>query len=129
MTLATHRPVHDGLFQLDPPALLGSRCGACGATRFPVAPLCAACQSEDQRTIALATEGELYVFTVIHAAPPGYAGETPYAVGIVELADGLRVTSTISADDLDALAIGDRVRFELLEVGDVLSFAFRRVAP
>jgi uncharacterized OB-fold protein len=116
-------PVRDALFSTDPPALLASRCRACGALRFPTAALCANCQSDAQDTVALAPEGELYTYTVVHAPPPGYKGETPYAVGVVELPDGLRVTSTILGDDL---AVGDRVRFELLQVGDVLSYAYRR---
>lgn len=123
---ATAAPVREGLFSVDPPALLGARCRACGALRFPVAAFCAGCQGDDLETIRLATEGELYVFSVIHAAPPGYAGEVPYAVGIVELSDGLRVTSTILAEELEDLAIGDRVSFELLPVGDVVSYAYRR---
>jgi uncharacterized OB-fold protein len=116
-------PVRDGLFATDPPALLASRCGDCGALRFPAAALCATCQSEHVETVALAPEGELYTYTVVHAPPPGYRGETPYAVGVVELPDGLRVTATILGD---ALAVGDRVRFELHPVGDVLSYAYRR---
>jgi uncharacterized OB-fold protein len=55
----------------------------------------------------------------------------PYAFGVVTLDDGLRVTTTITADDLDALAIGDRVAFEIIALGEgedaVSSYAYRVV--
>jgi uncharacterized protein len=62
----------------------------------------------------------------VHASPPGYLGEAPYAYGIVELPEGLRVTTTLLAEDLGEIAIGARCTFELITLGDaVQSFAYR----
>jgi uncharacterized OB-fold protein len=65
----------------------------------------------------------------VRAAPPDYLGEVPYALGVVDLPDGLRVTSTLVADDMDRIRIGDQVVLELIELGSgetrVLSYAFR----
>lgn len=126
-------PVTPGLLRLDPPALLGGACAACGALRFPRRPLCADCQSDAIEERSLATTGTVYTFTIVRAAPPGYLGEAPYAIGLVDLPDGLRVTATLTADDLDELAIGDAVGLELLPLGagpdTVVSFAFRRIGP
>jgi uncharacterized OB-fold protein len=124
------RPVEDGLFSQEPPALLAGRCRTCGGLRFPRRAVCADCQGSDIEEVALSATGTLYTFTIVRMSPPGYLGETPYAIGIVELPEGLRVSATITAPDLDALEIGDDVAFELITLtgGDepVLSYAFRR---
>ena len=123
-------PVAPGLLRVDPLALLGGACATCGALRFPRRPFCAVCQSDAIEERALATTGTVYTFTIVRAAPPGYVGEPPYAIGLVDLPDGLRVTTTLTADDLGELAIGDVVALELLPLGTgedtLLSFAFRR---
>ena len=49
--------------------------------------------------------------------PPGYAGPCPYVLGIVELDDGLRITTIVAARDVEDVHIGDRVTFELFDVG------------
>jgi uncharacterized OB-fold protein len=119
-------PVREGLFTTDPPALIGGRCRACGTLRFPALDVCPSCQSDACEQAALSTTGTVFTFTVVHMAPPGYRGEAPYAYGVIELPEGLRVTTTLLADDLDAIEIGDGCSFELLTLGDaVQSFAYR----
>jgi uncharacterized OB-fold protein len=122
-------PVREGLFTVDPPALIGGRCQACGTVRFPAADVCPSCQSGDCEQIALSTAGTVFTFTVVHASPPGYLGAAPYAYGIVELPEGLRVTTTLLADDLGSIAIGDACAFELMTLpgpeGPVQSYAYR----
>ncbi len=129
MTGVAPVPVRDGLFRTDPPALLGSRCRACQTIRFPTQALCARCQSTDVEAVALSTTGTVHTFTVVHHRPPGYVGPLPYAIGIVELPDGLRVASTLTADDLAQIRIDAPCRFELLELPDadppLQSFAYR----
>jgi uncharacterized OB-fold protein len=126
----TATPVRPGILQLDPPALLAGRCGACGELRFPAGRYCPSCGGEDVESVALAGEGRIYTFSIVRMTPPGYGGEVPYSVGVVELADGIRVTATILADDLERLEVGDPVDFELLTIpgddGPLLSFAYRR---
>lgn len=126
---AVETVVREGLLSLDPPALLAGRCGDCGARHFPARSLCPECQGTTIALAALSGQGTLYTFTIVRATPPGYIGTAPYALGIVELPEGLRVTATITADDLDALAIDDPVTFELIALGTpdvpVLSFAYR----
>ncbi len=119
-----------GLVRRDPPALLGGECSTCGARMFPRRPWCPECQSPSVEEVALASRGTVYTFGTVRAAPPGYAGEVPYSVGIVELAeDRLRVTATLIPDEPDALRIGAPAQFELLELpgpeGPILSFAYR----
>jgi uncharacterized OB-fold protein len=121
--------VREGLFTLEPPALSAGRCASCGARHFPARAVCPECQRDDVEVVALSTTGVVHTFTIIRVPPPGYVGDAPYALGVVELPEGLRVTTTLLADDLDAIAIGDACTFELLALGEeearVLSFAHR----
>jgi len=128
-------PVREGLFSTDPPALTGGRCERCGSLGFPRREVCPRCQHAVLVPVALSTTGVVHTFTIVRIAPPGYRGEVPYAYGIVELPEALRITATLTADDLEAIAIGDTCDFELIELGSgedrVLSYAYnvRRVQP
>jgi len=128
-TVVSSEPVREGLFTVAPPALTGGRCERCGALMFPTRMLCPECQGAAVAAVPLSTRGVVYTFTIVRMAPPGYLGEVPYAYGVVELPEGLRVTTTLIADPLEAVAIGAPCGFELLELGDgderVLSFAYR----
>jgi uncharacterized OB-fold protein len=79
----------------------------------------------------LSDTGTIYTFTIMRGRPPGYGGEIPYAFGVVELPEGLRVTSTITASDLESLRIGDTVRFNLITIADdagpIVSYSFDQV--
>jgi uncharacterized protein len=123
-------PVREGLFNVDPPALLAGSCADCGALHFPQRALCPECQSAEIAALPMSGSGQIYTYTVIRMAPPGYTGEVPYAIGVVELTEPLRVTATLLAEDLEELTIGDQVEFELLPLGDdepVLGYAYRKV--
>lgn len=84
---------------------------------FPLRDGCPECGNAQVETVALADSGVVWTFTLVHVAPPGFTGACPYALGIVQLDDDLRVTTVITTDDLETIRIGDRVRFELLNVG------------
>ena len=121
--------VDEDLFTVDPSALRAGDCTSCSARHFPMRAVCPACQGEAVEAVALSTTGVVHTFTIVRMLPPGYVGEAPYAYGVVELPEALRVTTTLVADDLEAIAIGDACTFELLPLGEgdarVLSFAYR----
>jgi uncharacterized OB-fold protein len=85
--------------------LLTTRCGTCGSTGFPPRTLCRACWGRAMSWTGLATRGTLYSFTRVHVAPAAFRGDTPYAIGIVDLVDGprlmCRMVGEVGAPDLD----------------------------
>jgi len=100
---------------LDDGTLLVSVCGSCGHRWLPPLATCPRCASRDITGAAAAPTGALYTWTVIHrAADPAYANDTPYTVGLVELADGARMYGRVvgvAPGDLRAgLALAVRVR-------------------
>jgi hypothetical protein len=125
------RLVDLSLFTEDLGSLEGGRCRQCGAQMFPRRSICPDCQSEQVCPFSLSTQGVVWTFTVVRYPPPGYDGRVPYVLGIVELPEGLRVTSLIAYQDPAAVEIGDTVEFSLVRLGKApdapVTFAFAEV--
>lgn len=67
--------------------------------------------------MTLSTEGTLWAWTAVTAAPPGYEGDVPYGFGIVELsADRLRVVTRLTEADPLQLSQGMPMRFTVVAV-------------
>jgi uncharacterized OB-fold protein len=62
--------------------------------------------------------GELLTFTVIRVAPMGFEKQSPYALGIIALDGGGRITTQISDIPVDNVKIGMRVRVEFRKIND-----------
>lgn len=110
-------PAVEGWFTTgDEPALIGTRCSACGTYHFPPEtffcrnPSCAGTVLEH---VELSRRGTVWSYTVNHYAPPApYVSPEPfepYAVAAVELADERMVILGQVAGDLAALAVGAEV--------------------
>jgi len=87
--------------------LHGSRCSACGSVAFPAHKACPSCGAESgQDAVLLSSTGTLYSFSEIHIAPKGFA--TPYAVGYVDLPEGVRLFGQIEGRAA-GLRVGQKV--------------------
>ncbi|MGC4979970.1 bifunctional MaoC family dehydratase N-terminal/OB-fold nucleic acid binding domain-containing protein [Streptomyces sp. DT193] len=91
--------------------LLIQRCTACGTLRFPWLPGCGACGCPDWDTVESGGEGTVYSYVVMHH-PPFPAFGPPYAVALVELAEGVRIVSNVVGVPYDEVRIGMPVRLE-----------------
>lgn len=123
--------IQPGLFTEAPnPRLLAGHCGDCGERHFPAADFCPYCGAAEISTAKVGGTGTLYLHTVVNAAPPGYVGPVPYGFGLVDLPEGLRVVSRLTADDLHALASGMAMRLKVDTLfrdddgNDVVSWAY-----
>ncbi|MEU1164516.1 bifunctional MaoC family dehydratase N-terminal/OB-fold nucleic acid binding domain-containing protein [Streptomyces sp. NPDC005921] len=93
--------------------LLIQRCAGCGTLRHPWLPGCNACGSLDWDTVESAGAGTVYSYVVMHH-PPFPAFDPPYAVGLIELAEGVRMVSNVVGVPYDKVRIGLPVRVEFL---------------
>ena len=123
--------VRDGLFSdTDPPALLGSRCGACGSVHFPRADACTYCAAAGPPPIDLSRRGTLWAWTAVTARPPGYEGEVPFGIGVVELPEGMRVITRLTESDPGSLREGQPMELRVVPLhgndagNDVVTYAF-----
>jgi len=113
-TSTTSRPIVEGVFTdtAAGPRLIGTRCRACGTPHFPRSPVCRnpACNSADVEDVHLGPHGVLWSFTIQHYKPPAPMRFddpfVPYGIGLVDLPEGLRVLTMMSAPDPAALKIG-----------------------
>lgn len=107
--------------------LLIQRCGDCRALRFPWLPGCNACGSLEWDTVEASGEGTVYSYVVMHH-PPFPAFDPPYAVGLIELAEGVRMVSNVVGVPSDKVRIGQPVRLEFQRVDKELELpVFRAV--
>ncbi len=84
--------VREGLFTWpsNSPHLLGSCCPHCSRIFFPTRRICPDCfKDETLTTIELSNHGTLYTYCVLRRGPMGF--ESPYAIGYVDLPEGLRI--------------------------------------
>ena len=103
------------------PRLHGSRCDNCGNVAFPVADGCQRCGQQVMQAVELAEHGTVWGFTVQRFAPksPPYVppadGFAPFAVGYVELPDGVKVEAVLDCDDFADLENHAPVRLTATE--------------
>lgn len=90
--------------------LEASRCKSCNTLFFPPRIKCSKCGSEEFIPAVLNEEGKIVTYTIIRVASEKFSLDTPYAVAIVELDDGLRLTTQICDADLNKIKIGKSVR-------------------
>ncbi|MFF2846127.1 Zn-ribbon domain-containing OB-fold protein [Streptomyces sp. NPDC058001] len=91
--------------------LPGSRCSGCSVAVYPADDTCPRCGGPADPA-ALSGAGTLWTWTVQRYAPksppyqPPPGGFVPFALGYVELPDGVRVAAVLQVDDFDDLRIG-----------------------
>ncbi|MEU4104104.1 Zn-ribbon domain-containing OB-fold protein, partial [Streptomyces tanashiensis] len=99
--------------------LLIQRCGDCAALRLPWLPGCADCGSREWDTVEASGAGTVFSYVVMHH-PSFPAFDPPYAVGLIELDEGVRMISNVVGVPYDKVRIGMPVRLEFLRVDEEL---------
>ncbi len=90
--------------------LIGTKCTTCGSLYFPPRPVCLKCRKRGSLTdYQFSDQGKIVSWTVIHIAPEGFESQAPYAVGIIELEGGVRVSGQILGP-IDKIEIGKNVQ-------------------
>ncbi|MCW4020157.1 MAG: Zn-ribbon domain-containing OB-fold protein [Candidatus Bathyarchaeota archaeon] len=86
--------------------LMATKCKQCGSMFVPPRPMCTNCFSKELGWVQLKPKGKLVTYTVIYIAPEQFQPIAPYAYGIVELEDGLRLPGIIRDLDHEKLMVG-----------------------
>ena len=98
--------------------ILIQRCKDCGTLRHYPRPMCPKCNSMNTEWVKVSGKGKIYTWTVVHQpAHPAFT-EVPYAVVIVELEEGVRMTSNMVGCQPDDLYIGMPVEVVFDDVTD-----------
>lgn len=103
------------------------RCGQCGAWRHPPRIMCARCGSWRWSWQPSSGRGRIYSWTVTHQAMhPAFADQTPYAVVVVEMEEGVRLVSGLRDLPLSELRLDLPVEVMLEHVSETMALPFFR---
>jgi uncharacterized OB-fold protein len=86
--------------------LMAGKCTKCGKIHLPPRPLCDQCFSQEFEWVEVSGKGKLLTYTIIHIAPPQFQTMAPYAVGIIQFENGLKIPGMISGAAPEQLKIG-----------------------
>ena len=104
----TSQPFWDGLNESK---VRLQRCGACAGWVFYPRTRCCHCLSDQLTWHEVSGLGTLYTFTISRQpTAPQFADETPQKLAVVELQEGVRVTTTLVNVDEADIKVGMAVR-------------------
>lgn len=102
--------------------LMIQRCKKTGQTFLYSRQLVPGVDDSQVEWIEASGKGEIYSFTVARRpAGPAFAGECPYVIASVTLAEGARIMSNVVTDDVEAVKIGMAVEVFFDAVTDDLT--------
>jgi uncharacterized OB-fold protein len=129
-------PVKEGLWVApshiaEKPQLIGSKCPSCGEIAFPKNEVCVNCQQQTVDEVRLSPRGKIFSLSTVMLQPPRYyRGPVPYAIGFVELPEGVRVPALFVNCNPESLKIGMDVElvvqklFTDEEGNDIMGYGF-----
>lgn len=124
----------------DDPELLGGKCKDCETITFPVQSRCPRCGTQSMTELPLPRRGTLVSWTTQEFPPSSnYMGDPtgesfePYGVGLVQLANSVRVESRLTECDPQKLDFGMEVALRIVpfyvdkDGNEIITFAFAPV--
>jgi uncharacterized OB-fold protein len=97
--------------------LMLQRCGACNALIYYPRDRCPQCLSDNLKWQPVSGRGKVYSYTVVRRASTRSFSDKPYVLAIVELDEGVRMTTNVEAPP------------ETVKVGMPVSVWFDDVTP
>jgi uncharacterized OB-fold protein len=102
--------------------LMVQKCESCGRLRFPAHDLCSKCNSTESRWVPVSGRGEVFSFNIMHQLyHPGFAGQVPYAVVVVELEEGCKFISNLLGVEPHDIRCGMPVEVTFEKLSDDVS--------
>ena len=110
--------------------LFGNKCASCGHIYFPKARFCFNCFDKSMEEVVLSRRGKLYSYTIGRMASTHF--QPPYAVGLVDLPEGVRVFAPLKMTEDKPFKIGMNMEVvieELWQENDkqVIGYKFKPV--
>ena len=98
------------------------KCAACGAHQYPQESFCYACGAQELAWVAVAGEGTVYSYTVVHQLyHEAFKPFLPYTVAIVQMDEGPRMLSAMLGLQRP-VRIGERVKPSIRGVDEDKAF-------
>ncbi|WP_054835711.1 Zn-ribbon domain-containing OB-fold protein [Methanobrevibacter arboriphilus] len=98
--------------------LIGSKCTNCDGVYFPPRVICPKCRRKGKiENIQFSGKGKIHSFSIVETPTDDFKTIAPYAVAIIDLEEGARLTSQLVDCDLNEIEIG----------GDPVEMVFRKI--
>lgn len=112
--------------------LEAGKCTKCGKVHFPPRLVCDACKSEEFEMVNLPREGTILSFTEVHTPSSNFSDEAPFAVGVIDLGNDVRILAQVVDSDPGEVKIGAPVRLEFRKIqkdgeSGVLCYGYKAV--
>jgi uncharacterized protein len=98
--------------------LEAGKCDKCSEIYFPPRLICPECKSKKFTTVKLSDNGEIITYTIIRVASEKFSIQAPYAVAIIKLTDGVKLTAQLADVDFDKIKIGRKVKLVFRKILD-----------
>ena len=111
--------------------LIGSKCTNCDGVYFPPRVICPKCRRKGIiENIQLKGKGKIHSFSIVETPTDDFKTISPYAVAIIELEEGAKLTSQLVECNLDEIKIGDPVEMVFRKIREdgkdgVISYGFK----
>jgi uncharacterized protein len=111
--------------------LIGSKCLQCGEVFFPMRVICPKCRRKGKlEPIKFTGNGKIMSYSVIHTPTDEFKNISPYAVAIIELEEGAKITSQIVDCNTDDIEIGQEVELVFRKIREegaegVISYGYK----
>ena len=125
-------PFWEGIFEEDAlgDRLLGNKCKSCGKIYFPKAQFCFNCFDKGMEEVGLSRRGKLYSYTIGRMASTHF--QPPYAVGLIDLPEGVRVFAPLIMTEDKTYTIGMEMELVIEELwrenhNQIIGYKFKPV--
>ena len=116
------RAAHEGRLEIQ-------YCRDCARHQFYPRAFCTRCLSDQIEWLRASGRGRIYTYTVCHVTGhPAFEARVPYAIGMVELDEGVRMLAGIVDSDLGRLAVGAPVEVRFERISDEITLPMFRLA-
>jgi len=111
--------------------LIGSKCTNCDGFYFPPRVICPKCRRKGKiENVQFSGKGKIHSFSIVETPTEDFKTIAPYAVAIIDLEEGARLTSQLVDCNLNEIEIGDSVEMvfrKIREDGEdgVISYGFK----
>lgn len=97
--------------------MIGTRVPGEDIVYFPPRGFCPVTRKQASEKVVLSGRGTIVSFTIVHVPPERHELNHPYAVGLIELEEGPRITSEIVGINVDKIKIGMEVKATFRKYG------------
>lgn len=100
--------------------LVGTKCGNCGKVDFPPRSVCPDCGRKSvgkMTTYKLGGKGSVVTYTTIYDAPSQFDMQKPYVMAIIQMDEGVRLTSQLIDVKPEDVTIGMKVQATFRKLG------------